>query len=144
MLRTLSLGISPFKLLVRGWEISCSVRLRSLFSGNVPREFRPSLVPRFQLLYRNVYDFRNRIPYMDRMPWQCILHFSGSMPLNRRFPEGLSHNNYLAFLIPFFNLLASLSPISSLYTSSAVSPFLFLSFLSDFTLTVTSFAPPLA
>ena len=55
-----------------------------------------------------------------------------------------SYEDYLSFLIPFFNLLASLSPISSLYTSSAVSPFLFLSFLSDFTLTVTSFAPPLA
>lgn len=75
----------------------------------------------------------------------CDMVQAKTLPLN--IVDNLkpvTHNNYLTFLIPFFNLLASLSPISSLYTSSAVSAFLFLSFLSDFTLTVTSFAPPLA
>ena len=75
----------------------------------------------------------------------CDMVQAKALPLNIVDTlKPVAHNHYLTFLIPFFNLLASLSPISSLYTSSAVSPFLFLSFLSDFTLTVTSFAPPLA
>lgn len=52
-------------------------------------------------------------------------------------PSGTSHP--FDFFIAFFSLLASLLPISSLYTSSAVSVFLFaFADFELFTLTVTS------
>lgn len=51
-------------------------------------------------------------------------------------------NGYLLFLMPFFSFFASLFPISSAYTSAALSPFLFADAgLEDLTLTVILLSP---